>query len=396
MNRTALFVALLLVGCGRQALLEAQEVIERPALMSRLSFELRPANAVVFNQVLPTRLEATLVGELPATERQRGFVAARQLGSETAPVDVEPRGTGLQLARLTVTAAVAGDTRVSVTLQDIALVWGTPTAVAGSLLVTQGDVASAQSFTGTLTLRDEPGGASVSLRAEPTLRPFDALKVCVEQPMADTDMVNLRVLVGGVPSTFRVLSGSGFATCHQLGLDAFPLPGAELGLGGFLRRSGRDMKVPFAPQARLAGWMGDWSEEPTTTAPTPIEPAPVQPSRVASRGASLWRQLMVPDGARTLHLWLQPFASQSRGRSRPAQVRLFARPGEPTVLAEASPSRACTRGEASFCGDWQERTFDVTAFRGRTVWLEIGSNADSFFEPVSDGFGVGPFRFDTR
>lgn len=388
------------MGCGRDGLLEPQ-TFEEGALHLRGTLTLNAQKKSVLNLEIPARAEFTILGAAPANSPQTAFTSLRRFDAMTDEVAVKPAALGatsLEHLRLT-------QTGITISIdQVVAKIGGDAVNVSGTVMTSAGDVFDQTSFTGTLALAKETGGAKVQLRSvrpSGALRPFDELDIRVEQPLSVSDLAELKVLQNGAPITFAMQTGSQpFTNQFRIRATELMTPGARLSLGGAVVHEGAPLMIPTEPQVKVEDVVGGWqstSFEGSGKVQTNLSNGPPVAEAVmqVSNGAAIWRREVVPAGARRLTLWAQSLSTSGSQlvHGTTAKVAVSTVPGAATVLASVEPSLACKVDHFTFCSAWSEVTFDVSALQGKTLYLEVNSTVPSFFGSVFDGFQVAEPHF---
>ncbi|MCA3016665.1 MAG: hypothetical protein INH41_30140 [Myxococcaceae bacterium] len=399
MRASGWVAVLLLVGCGRDALVEPQTSEGPGQVLWRGSLTVTAERASRLGIAIPSSLEFTVVGG-DADQEQQAFVSPRSLAGTTSLVRVAPRGAGhfelgrLALAQTSLTLEVGS---ASVTIG------GEPVPVTGTVQTTAGDVIDQVSFVGTMRLSPSPGGAGVGLRSRRSSgaqRPFDALELRFEQPVSAAWLTGLTLIEDGAPLEFDLeASSQRYASRWGLRPRRWLTPGARLSLRGAV---GGGVVVPEAPQVLVEkaspGWQTTSFEPRSPAVPSAwLEGAPTSPVTFVREGASVFRRVEVPGSAKTMRLWA--FAATTERRERQSGVRVFERPGAGVVLLDAAPSPACALPRATLapftaCTGWVPLTLDVSALGGRALYLEASSAAFTFFSPASSAVLVGEPVFE--
>ncbi|MDP1922780.1 MAG: hypothetical protein Q8L14_41440 [Myxococcales bacterium] len=401
MRTLLILLGVISTGCGRGDLLEPQNVAEG-ALHLRGRLTVSPAKKGLLNIEIPAQVDFTIVGSEPLGTSQTAFTSARRFDGMTQPVTVRPLALGataLENLRL-------AQTGVSIEVENVvATVGGGAVTVRGSVSTFAGDVLDQTTFTGTLLLTREPGGANVQLRSvrpNGALRPFDELEVRVEQPVSSSDLTNLTVLQNGTPITVSVLATSTpFTNVFRVRANELMLPGARLTLAGDVSHGQVALTVPSAPQVKVedvvgGGWQSTSFEERGKPKPVAADAPPAAgPLMQVSNGASIWRREVVPPTARRLTLWVQSLStSQQAPYGATAKVAASTQPGSATVLAGVEPSHACKVDHFSLCSAWTEVSYDVSGLTGRTLYLEANSTVPAQLGNLFDGFQVAEPHFE--
>lgn len=388
------------MGCGRIELTDPQTFEEGPLHLGG-TLTLNPQKKSLLNLEIPTRVEMTIVGFEPVTVRQTAFASLRRFDATTDEVTVGPAALGAtSLERLRLTQP-----GVTISIEKaVTKLGGEAVQVSGTVMTSAGDVLDQTTFTGTLALTKETGGAKLQLRSvrpSGALRPFDELEVRAEQPLSVSDLAQLKVSQNGAPVVFAMETGSRpFTNVFRLRASELMASGARLSLGGAVGHGGVTMVVPSEPQVKVEDVVGGWqftSFEPQgTVKPVMGDGPPVaEPLVQVANGATTWRRELVPAGARRLTLWVRGLSTgngQVAGGST-ARVAVSTVPGAANVLANVETSVACKVDAFTFCSAWREVSFDVSALGGRTIFVEASSTAPSFFGPVHDGFLVAEPHF---
>lgn len=386
------------MGCGR---IEPQTFEEGP-LHLRGTLTLSPQKKSLLNLEIPTRVEMTIVGFEPANVRQTAFTSLRRFDATTDEVTVGPAplgATSLERLRLT-------QPGVTISIEKaVTKLGGEAVQVSGTVMTSAGDVLDETTFTGTLALAKETGGAKVQLRSvrpSGALRPFDELEIRAEQPLSASDLAQLKVLQNGAPVVFAIGAGSRpFTNVFRIRATELMVSGARLSLGGAVTHDDVALVVPSEPQVKVEDVVGGWqftSFEARGTTMTVMGDGPpvAEPLVQVANGATTWRREIVPTGARRLTLWVRGLSSgngQQVAGGSTARVAVSTVPGAANVLANVETSVACKVDPFTFCSAWREVSFDVSALGGHTLFVEASSTAPSFFGPVHDGFLVAEPHF---
>jgi hypothetical protein len=263
-----------------------------------------------------------------------------------------------------------------------------------------GDVVDQTDFTAKVTWGLDMTGELLRLvpagdRPAPDLLPTDTLRVMFDEPVAEPDArARVKLLAGGAPwsSTWSadLPAVSARVVALQLQPDHFLPFGAELTLapGGLTDPAGNALVAGAARhvvadpgpltsnagfESGLAGWITSGQVE-ATGAVQGQAPAEGAKQLVVHQESFAAGYLDVPANATTLQLSLTLFSELGQfDAGKTAVVRLLSEGVAPQVLFDAATEQAhdaaCNCGELSHRLGPQVKTADLTALRGKRVFL---------------------------